>query len=124
VLFKTDTGANVTLVDRILYDHGLRMGYIRRDRLLSLRPPRTQRSVLFSAQAQHLRRSGVRGPARFCLPFDRLGLSARSLKRGAGPPTSLLLPAAVQPLYLIRTASVNNWLVGGPAPARPSERAQ
>jgi hypothetical protein len=34
VLFKTDTGANVTLVDRILYDHGLRMGYIRRDRLL------------------------------------------------------------------------------------------
>ena len=34
VLFKIDTGANVTLCDRILYDHGVRMGYIRRDRKL------------------------------------------------------------------------------------------
>jgi hypothetical protein len=34
VLFKTNTGASATLVDRTLYDQGLRMGYIRRDRLL------------------------------------------------------------------------------------------
>jgi hypothetical protein len=34
VLFKIDTGANVTLWDRILYDHDVRIGYIRRDRKL------------------------------------------------------------------------------------------
>jgi hypothetical protein len=34
VLFKIDTGANVTLCDRILFDHGVRMGYIRRDQKL------------------------------------------------------------------------------------------
>jgi hypothetical protein len=34
VLFKIDTGANVALCGRILYDHGVRMGYIRRDRKL------------------------------------------------------------------------------------------
>ena len=39
VLFKIDSGANITFADRVLYYHGVKMGYILDDRALTVPLP-------------------------------------------------------------------------------------